>query len=123
MVMNTGEDKPLEPQQHQKAPDPSTERRNNNLPLRGVMPEVRPDEERIHGLMKESTVWDVYNNEARKVDNELVKDWTASLNLLLVFVSSVLSIRIHVLTLTGGYLCGRPHRIYHREQEYAGARQ
>ena len=43
--------------------------------------------EYIHGMVKENTAWDVYNNEARKVDNELVKDWTASLNFLLVFVS------------------------------------
>jgi hypothetical protein len=35
----------------------------------------------------ESTIWDVYNNEARILDNELVKDWTSSLNFLLVFVS------------------------------------
>ena len=46
------------------------------------------EEERIPGMVKESTVWDVYNNEARKVDNELVKDWTASLNFLLIFVST-----------------------------------
>ena len=40
-----------------------------------------------HGMFKETTAWAVYNNEARKVDNELVKDWNASLNFLLVFVS------------------------------------
>lgn len=34
----------------------------------------------------ERTVWDVYNNEARIVDRELVKDWTSSLNSLLLFV-------------------------------------
>jgi hypothetical protein len=39
--------------------------------------------------MKENSVWEVYNDEARKVDIELVKDWTASLNFLLVFVRSV----------------------------------
>ena len=41
------------------------------------------------GIVKENTVWDVYNNEARKVDIELVKDWRESLNFLLVFVSIV----------------------------------
>jgi hypothetical protein len=40
-------------------------------------------------IMKGNSVWEVYNDEARKVDSELVKDWTASLNFLLVFVSSV----------------------------------
>ncbi|KIM29825.1 hypothetical protein M408DRAFT_37804, partial [Serendipita vermifera MAFF 305830] len=31
--------------------------------------------------------WDVYNNEAMKVDNELVKDWKESLNSLLLFAA------------------------------------
>lgn len=44
-------------------------------------------EERFIPMLGETSAWDVYNNEARKVDNELVKDWTASLNSLLVFVS------------------------------------
>jgi hypothetical protein len=48
------------------------------------------DGEYLYGMVKENSAWDVYNNEARKVDNELVKDWTASLNFLLVFVSSLL---------------------------------
>lgn len=38
-------------------------------------------------LVKETTTWDIYNNEARKVDNELVKDWTATLNFLLLFAA------------------------------------
>ncbi|KIM32062.1 hypothetical protein M408DRAFT_213117 [Serendipita vermifera MAFF 305830] len=45
--------------------------------------------EGIHalGLPVEYSGWDVYNNEAKKVDTELVKDWTASLNFLLVFAA------------------------------------
>ncbi|KIM29816.1 hypothetical protein M408DRAFT_22687 [Serendipita vermifera MAFF 305830] len=45
--------------------------------------------ERIHGLVTEHehTVWDVHNNEAMKVDNELVKDWKESLNSLLLFAA------------------------------------
>ncbi|PVF96659.1 hypothetical protein CPB86DRAFT_663139, partial [Serendipita vermifera] len=42
----------------------------------------------------ESSIWEVYVNEAVVIDNELVKDWTSSLNFLLVFAaifSSVLS--------------------------------
>ncbi|PVF96695.1 hypothetical protein CPB86DRAFT_498222 [Serendipita vermifera] len=42
----------------------------------------------------ESSLWEVYVNEAVVVDNELVKDWTSSLNFLLVFAaifSSILS--------------------------------
>ncbi|KIM25637.1 hypothetical protein M408DRAFT_37809, partial [Serendipita vermifera MAFF 305830] len=31
--------------------------------------------------------WDVHNNEAMKVDNELVKDWKESLNSLLLFAA------------------------------------
>lgn len=36
-------------------------------------------------LTTESTIWDVYNNEAKILDTELIKDWTSSLNFLLVF--------------------------------------
>lgn len=42
----------------------------------------------------ENNAWDIYNAEASKVDSELIKDWTASLNSLLVFAaifSAVLS--------------------------------
>ena len=46
----------------------------------------------ILGTVKELTAWDIYNNEARKVDIELVKDWRDSLNSLLVFVSRHLHI-------------------------------
>jgi hypothetical protein len=45
--------------------------------------------ERLPGLVKEFTAWDVYNNESKKVDDELVKDWTVSLNFLLVFVRNL----------------------------------
>jgi hypothetical protein len=34
-----------------------------------------------------STIWDVYVNEAKGVDKELVDEWRSSLNFLLVFVS------------------------------------
>lgn len=57
------------------------------------------DEDRILGLDKEYSGWDVYNNEAKKVDMELVKDWTSSLNFLLVFVSCILFITVASLTL------------------------
>ena len=43
--------------------------------------------EEVHlGMTKEYSGWDVYNNEALKVDTELVKDWQTSLNSLLIFV-------------------------------------
>lgn len=59
----------------------------------------RLDEEHIPGTTRlESTVWDVYNNEARKVDTELVKDWTSSLNFLLIFVSQSVSFLYFILT-------------------------
>jgi hypothetical protein len=53
------------------------------------VPEATSEADRILGMTKEYSGWDVYNNEARKVDNELVKDWTTSLNFLLIFVSFV----------------------------------
>lgn len=40
------------------------------------------DDIQIPGFSKEYSGWDVYNNEARKVDMELVKDWTSTLNSL-----------------------------------------
>ncbi|KIM23496.1 hypothetical protein M408DRAFT_77504, partial [Serendipita vermifera MAFF 305830] len=39
------------------------------------------------GLTQEASVWDVYNNEARKVDDELVKDWRDNLGSLLLFAA------------------------------------
>lgn len=80
------EDTQRRARQRRKVPVPFTRNLNNHT-TKAVMEDVRMEEERIPGMVKESTVWDVYNNEARKVDNELVKDWTASLNFLLVFVS------------------------------------
>jgi hypothetical protein len=44
---------------------------------------------RLPGMTKEYSAWDVYNNEARKVDTELVNDWRDSLNSLLLFVCIV----------------------------------
>ncbi|KIM26694.1 hypothetical protein M408DRAFT_72415, partial [Serendipita vermifera MAFF 305830] len=38
-------------------------------------------------MSREYTAWDVYNNEARKVDIEFVKDWKDSLNSLLLFAA------------------------------------
>jgi Family of unknown function (DUF6535) len=79
-------DIPLETRERPKPPVTFTRNLSNDT-ARVVMTDVRMDGEHIPGMVKESTVWDVYNNEARKVDDELVKDWTASLNFLLVFVS------------------------------------
>ena len=118
-ITETGEDIPLEAREQRKGPLPLTRNLNNEM-ARAVMVDLRVDEERIPGMVKESTPWDVYNNEARKVDNELVKDWTASLNFLLVFVSSLYLATIPPLTIIGGHICGRTHRLYHREQEDAG---
>ncbi|KIM28594.1 hypothetical protein M408DRAFT_69517, partial [Serendipita vermifera MAFF 305830] len=55
-------------------------------------PDKRPDfRNDITGLLPgvpiEYSGWDVYNTEAKKVDIELVKDWNASLNSLLVFAA------------------------------------
>jgi Family of unknown function (DUF6535) len=57
-------------------------------------PEMISEGDRILGMTKENSGWDVYNNEARKVDMELVKDWTTSLNFLLIFVSFIPTIHI-----------------------------
>jgi Family of unknown function (DUF6535) len=49
--------------------------------------EIGPGEGgRLPGMTREYSAWDVYNNEARKVDTELVNDWRDSLNSLLLFV-------------------------------------
>jgi hypothetical protein len=52
--------------------------------------EVAGEGGRLPGMTKEYSAWDVYNNEARKVDTELVNDWRDSLNSLLLFVSILL---------------------------------
>jgi hypothetical protein len=76
--------------------------------------------ERIPGIPKEYSGWDVYNNEAKKVDTELVNDWRESLNSLLLFVS-VLDTRSHPSNLVriGSYFCCRTYSFHHREQEDA----
>lgn len=75
--------------------------------------------DRIPEFVKEYSGWDVYNNEARKVDTELVKDWTASLNFLLLFVSLLVRRCIVSNDPIGSYLCGCFDRIYYREQKVA----
>jgi hypothetical protein len=55
---------------------------------------------RTFGTVKESTAWDVYNTEAKKIDTELIKDWRDSLNSLLLFVRRPLDIRAVVQTTT-----------------------
>lgn len=65
---------------HVKAPDRrASEGRNYVQDDGGLLPR----------MTNEYSGWDVYNNEAKKVDTELVKDWTASLNSLLLFVSGL----------------------------------
>ncbi|KIM27204.1 hypothetical protein M408DRAFT_71641, partial [Serendipita vermifera MAFF 305830] len=49
--------------------------------------EGAPQDESLVTTIQETTAWDIYNNESKKVDRELVKDWTDSLNSLLVFAA------------------------------------
>jgi Family of unknown function (DUF6535) len=109
-----GDNIPLEARERSRASTPFTRNLNKDT-TNAAMGEARMDEERISGMVKESTVWDVYNNEARKVDNELVKDWMASLNFLLVFVSPlhISTATCIVLSFIGSHFCGRTHRVYH----------
>ena len=73
----------------------ATDRRAGNVNEKQLhadtLAEAIGEEYRLPGMTKENTTWDVYNNEARKVDNELVKDWTASLHFLLLFVSPLIA--------------------------------
>jgi hypothetical protein len=66
---------------HTEAPD----RRSKEFVEIGT--EVAGEGGRLPGMTKEYSAWDVYNNEAKKVDTELVNDWRDSLNSLLLFVS------------------------------------
>jgi len=68
---------------------------------------------------REYSGWDVYNNEAKKVDTELVNDWRDSLNSLLLFVSHEIAEGLGFHLLTGRHLCCCSHRLHHREQEDA----
>ena len=83
---NHGEDiMPMEDIEQPQELAPATKKVYSRLPRVGA----RKEREHIRGLFNEpeDTVWDVYNNEARKVDTELVNDWKESLNSLLLFVS------------------------------------
>jgi hypothetical protein len=65
------------------------------MPKAGLTQEQVPDAtNQADGMTKEYSGWDVYNNEAKIVDNELVTNWTASLNFLLIFVSFIPTIHI-----------------------------
>jgi hypothetical protein len=73
-------------------------------------------------FVRESTIWDVYNNEARIVDNELVKDWMSSLNFLLLFVSlACMCLVTNPDIYPGGHILSCAERIYYREHEHAPA--
>jgi Family of unknown function (DUF6535) len=69
---------------HRRAPD---RRRKEAIEIH---PGVATEGGRLPGIATEYSAWDVYNNEARKVDTELVNDWRDSLNSLLLFVSIIL---------------------------------
>ena len=60
--------------------------------------DIPRDAERLYGVPREMTGWDVYNNEAKKVDTELVNDWRESLNSLLLFVSFCFPIKFKFFT-------------------------
>ena len=53
---------PLEEAEHGQAPGPMTRNLNNHT-TKAVMADMRINEERIPGIVKESTVWDVYRGE------------------------------------------------------------
>jgi hypothetical protein len=84
--------KPGEPPGPGLAPKEGAKVRNATAADGDYHSSIAPDREYFHGFVKETTAWDIYNNEAKKVDREVVKDWTASLNFLLVFVSAFILI-------------------------------
>jgi hypothetical protein len=57
-------------------------------PLRGfgLARDARKPGEPLN-MTENTTVWEIYNHEAGKVDREMIKDWNGSLNTLLIFVS------------------------------------
>jgi hypothetical protein len=76
--------------------------------------------DRLSGIPKEYSGWDVYNNEAKKVDIELVNDWRDSLNSLLLFVSIFDTKLLPSNSIPiGGHICCRSYSFHHREQEDA----
>jgi phage terminase large subunit-like protein len=86
-------------------------------PLMSDPPDFGVEGGRRSGFTKESRWWDIYNNEAEKVDQELIKDWRESLNGLLLFVSrgSKRIAGFRFSQFLGGYLCRRSHSFHHRE--------
>jgi hypothetical protein len=73
--------------------------------------EKRADEPKIDA---KSSVWEVYNRSATKIDRELMKDWNDILNTLLIFVSfSYILPRSRHLLVTGRTLLGHTRRFHH----------
>jgi Family of unknown function (DUF6535) len=84
---------------------------------------IASESNRRPGITREYSGWDVYNNEAKKVDTELVNDWRDSLNSLLLFVcTSLLQPLPRISSYKGGYFCSRPYSVHCREQETTRAR-
>jgi hypothetical protein len=73
-------------EQDVEAPQTSAQVKYAAAPPEGYAKGIPSTVEWTSGMVPETIGWDVYNNEAKKVDSELVKDWTTSLNFLLVFV-------------------------------------
>ena len=91
---NSPDDIPMEEvNPTEEAPVPTAEKRPHKFPLAAA----RTRRVQNYGSIQdvENTVWDVYNNEARKVDTELVNDWRESLNGLLLFVSDKILPLVH----------------------------
>ncbi len=67
-------------------------------------------------VTQDTSIWEIYNNEAEIVDRECIKDWNDSLNTLLIFVRSCLRFTIRA-TLnpqsTGGSLFRGPYGVSH----------
>jgi hypothetical protein len=113
-----GEEIPQTPRTAQKQP------KHGDIHKQELIADMTSQGDRILGLTKEHSGWDVYNNEARKVDTELVKDWTTSLNFLLIFVSLGPTEPPKLISLShyiGRHLCGSPDCTHCRKQEDARA--
>jgi hypothetical protein len=83
-----GEDIPMENLEPPRKLPPAAKTAHSRVPRLGGS--IKREDIRDLFEDPEYTVWDVYNNEAKKVDRELVNDWKESLNSLLLFVSNAL---------------------------------
>jgi len=91
-MTSLGESTPMENLALSARPGPSaTQFQRSSVPKNQFAehPQMETNQRTLPAMVPENNIYDVYNNEAWKADIEMVKDWRASLQTLLFFVSPI----------------------------------